>query len=379
MKGDCLIEFKNISKEYKQSKVLTDLNFTINKGEVVVLIGPSGCGKTTTLKMINKLIAPTSGTILIDGTDIESVDSVTLRRKMGYVIQQTGLFPHMTVRQNLEVIPKLERYEKKRIAARTEELMNMVNLDASEFLDRYPTQLSGGQQQRIGVARAFACDPEIILMDEPFSAIDPITRAQLQEELGAIQEKMRKTIVFVTHDIAEAIKVGDRICIMNDGGILQYDTCEEILKNPATDFVKDFVGTHRIWTAPELIKAKDIMVEPVTCKFDTSVLRCMEKFKETDQRHMLLTDNKRLAGIVSLNAVRKCKDKQTRVLDIATTDVHTIRPDDSIIAILEMVNSNEATVVPVVDEAEKLRGVITQSSLISTLSQQFMAGGEDEA
>ena len=372
-----MIKFQHIQKEYKQHKVLADLSFTINRGEVVVLIGPSGCGKTTTLKMINRLISPTSGRILINDKDIGTVDPVRLRRNMGYVIQQTGLFPHLTVRENLEIIPSLEKYDKQKIAARTVELMEMVNLNPGDFLDRYPTQLSGGQQQRVGVARAFACDPEIILMDEPFSAIDPITRTQLQDELASIQERVRKTIVFVTHDIAEAVKVGDRICIMNDGGIVQYDTCEEILKNPATDFVKDFVGTHRIWTAPELIKAKDIMIEPVTCPCDTTVLRCMERFKKSDQRHMLLTDRSRLVGIVSLAAVRSCKEKNSKVMALAKTEFPTIGPDDSIIDILEMVNSGEANIVPVVDGAGGLRGVITQSSLISTLSQQFMAGGEE--
>ena len=195
-----MIKFENVSKKFKDTKVLKDISFDIEKGQLVVLIGLSGCGKTTTLKMINKLIKPTTGRITIDGEDISRKDPIELRRNIGYVIQQTGLFPHMTIRENTEIIARVEKLDPVKISEKTEELMEMVGL-SEEFLDRYPSELSGGQQQRVGVARAFALDPDIILMDEPFSALDPITRTSLQEELVNLQSKVRKTIVFVTHDM----------------------------------------------------------------------------------------------------------------------------------------------------------------------------------
>lgn len=276
-----MIEFKNVNKNFKNKKVLKDISFNINKGELVSIIGASGCGKTTTLKMINRLINPSSGQILIDGENIATKDIIKLRRNVGYVIQQTGLFPHMTVRENIELISTIEKNDKKKISKKTVELMEMVGLEKDEYLDRYPTELSGGQQQRVGVARAFATNPEVILMDEPFSALDPITRNQLQDELLELQNTLKKTIVFVTHDMDEAIKISDRICIMNEGEIAQYDTPENILKNPSNDFVSEFIGRNRIWSSPEFIRAKDIMIEnPVTCFKSSSLLRCIEKMKK---------------------------------------------------------------------------------------------------
>ena len=209
-----MLEFQNISKQYDQHLVVSDINFKVEQGELVVLIGPSGCGKTTLLKMINRLIKPSSGDIFINGRSIFTQNEVELRRNIGYVIQQTGLFPHMTVRQNIEIIPKLQKIDKEQIAKRSIQLMEMVGLDPQQFLDRYPFQLSGGQQQRIGVARALACDPEIILMDEPFSALDPITRSQLQEN-WRLQSKFKP--LFVTHDMNEAIKIADKICLLHEG------------------------------------------------------------------------------------------------------------------------------------------------------------------
>ena len=235
-----MIKFDKVSKFYKDKKVLQNVSFEIQEGTITSLIGESGCGKTTTLKMINRLIEPTHGTITIKGQDIRKTNPIKLRRKIGYVIQQTGLFPHMTVRENIELISKLERKNPKKIKERTLEMMEMIALDSEEFLDRYPSELSGGQQQRIGIARAFATDPEIILMDEPFSALDPMTRISLQDELIRLQEKFQKTIVFVTHDMDEAIKISDRIAIMEQGNLIQYDTPEMILKHPENEFVKNF-------------------------------------------------------------------------------------------------------------------------------------------
>lgn len=225
-----IIEFRNIKKSYKNTSVIEKFNLKIEKGKLVVLIGSSGSGKTTLLKMINRLIESTAGEILVNGKDIKKVDPIELRRSIGYVIQQTGLFPHLTVKENIEIIPKLMGKSTEEINKKTNELLNMVGLNPQKYMDRYPAELSGGQQQRVGVARAFSADAEIILMDEPFSALDPITRSELQEELFNIQNEYRKTIVFVTHDMDEALNLADKICILKDGKLLQYDTPENILK-----------------------------------------------------------------------------------------------------------------------------------------------------
>ena len=236
-----MIEFVDVNKNFGEHHVIKKLSFKIEKGKITVIIGSSGCGKTTTLKMINKLILPTSGKIYIDGEDISQKDTIKLRRNIGYIIQQTGIFPHMTVKENIEIIAKIEKRDKNKIDSRTRELMKMINLDYEIFSERYPLELSGGQQQRVGVARAFALDPAIILMDEPFSAVDPISRRQLQDELLDVQKKLKKTIVFVTHDIKEAMKIADKICLLNNGEIIQYDTPENIIKNPKNDFVRKFI------------------------------------------------------------------------------------------------------------------------------------------
>lgn len=237
-----MIEFLDVQKSYQGKTIIKGINLKIDDGKLMVLIGSSGCGKTTTLRMINKLIEPTKGRLLINGEDISDKDSIELRRTMGYVIQQTGLFPHMNVGENIAIVPYLSRWSKDKITSRVEELLNLVGLNAKEFINRYPEQLSGGEQQRVGVARALATNPQIILMDEPFSALDPITRRELQAALISLQQQLKKTIVFVTHDMEEALKLGDKICIMSNGEIVQYDTPNFILKNPANDFVARFIG-----------------------------------------------------------------------------------------------------------------------------------------
>ncbi|NLK27181.1 MAG: betaine/proline/choline family ABC transporter ATP-binding protein [Clostridiales bacterium] len=369
-----MISFENITKKYKDKTVLKKISFEIEKGKLVVLIGESGCGKTTTLKMINRLIKPTSGKIYINGEDISTKDMIQLRRNMGYVIQQTGLFPHMTVKENIQIISKVEKRDPEQIEKKTLEMMDMVGLDYS-FLDRYPTELSGGQQQRIGVARAFATDPDIILMDEPFSALDPITRIGLQDELIELQEKLKKTIVFVTHDMDEAIKIADLICIMKDGEILQYDTPENILKNPSNEFVSQFVGKNRIWTSPEYIKAEDIMIEsPITCSKSMTLLRCMERMRSRKVDSLMVTDNKsrKLLGIVRAKQIQQERDRTKAVEEIMNTDICSVKPEDSIIGILQLVEDNHVSNIPVLDEERRLVGLITKSSLVTTLSQQFL-------
>ena len=239
------IVLKDLTKRYpNQANAAVDsVNMEIPAGEIVVFVGPSGCGKTTTMRMINRLIEPTSGTITIGGEDVTGLDDVQLRRKIGYVIQQIGLIPHLSIAQNVALVPKLLKWDKKRVTERVDEMLTVVGLDPKQYRSRYPRQLSGGQQQRVGVARALAADPPIMLMDEPFGAVDPITRSRLQDEFLSLQQSQRKTIVFVTHDFDEALKIGDRIAVLREGShIAQYDTPEAILANPADDFVEGFIG-----------------------------------------------------------------------------------------------------------------------------------------
>lgn len=369
-----MIQFKQVSKKFKDTTVLKDISFEIEKGKLVVLIGLSGCGKTTTLKMINRLINATSGTITINGEDVSKKNKIKLRRNIGYVIQQTGLFPHMTIRENIEIIARAEKRPSEVITKRTKELMDMVGMDNS-FLERYPNELSGGQQQRVGVARAFSLDPEIILMDEPFSALDPITRTSLQEELVNLQAKVKKTIVFVTHDMSEAIKIADKICIMDKGKIVQYDTPENILKYPANDFVSEFVGKNRIWESPEYIRAKDIMIEEViSCSRELSLYRALEKMRHFKVNSLIVMDNAsgKMLGIVKPKLISKVKDKTTKVEDIMIRDFAFATPEDSVVDILRVIEENNISEIPVIDDQGKILGLVTQSTLITTLSEQYI-------
>lgn len=369
-----MIEFKQVSKKFKNTTVLKDISFEIEKGDLVVLIGLSGCGKTTTLKMINRLIKATSGTITINNEDISKKEKIKLRRNIGYVIQQTGLFPHMTIRDNIEIIAHAEEKPKDEITKRTAELMDMVGMDDT-FLDRYPNELSGGQQQRVGVARAFALDPEIILMDEPFSALDPITRHSLQDELVSLQSKVKKTIVFVTHDMSEAIKIADKICIMDKGEIIQYDTPENILKNPANDFVSEFVGKNRIWESPEYIRAKDIMIDDiVTCFGDLSLSRALDRMRTNKVNSLIVIEKKtrRMEGIVKPKQISKAIDRTINVEKIMIRDYAYVGPKDSVVEILKVIEENNISEIPVINEQGILLGLITRNSLMTTLSEQYL-------
>jgi osmoprotectant transport system ATP-binding protein len=242
-----MLRLEAVTKRFANGEVAVDaLSLDVADGELCVLVGPSGCGKTTTMKMINRLVEPTSGRVLLDGQDVAAVDPVQLRRRMGYVIQQIGLFPHQTVADNVATVPRLLGWDRTRVRARVVELLELVGLPPAQFSSRYPHQLSGGQRQRVGVARALGADPPVLLMDEPFGAIDPITRHRLQDEFLRLQRAVRKTVVFVTHDVDEAVKLGDRIAVLADGGHLaQYDTPARVLGQPASPFVADFVGSDR--------------------------------------------------------------------------------------------------------------------------------------
>ncbi|KQS37948.1 ABC transporter ATP-binding protein [Exiguobacterium sp. Leaf196] len=369
-----MIEFKNVGKQFKENVVLKGLSLEIQKGELVVFIGPSGCGKTTSLKMINRLIEPSSGTILVNGKDIMKTDTIELRRHMGYVIQQTGLFPHMTVRENIQLIAGLEGKDHDEMDQRTEQLLTMVGLDPRQFIDRYPSELSGGQQQRVGFARALMNDPDVILMDEPFSALDPVTRNDLQEELFNLQEEVKKTIVFVTHDMDEAIKLADRICIMRDGEIVQFDTPEEILRHPKDEYVESFIGKNKIWSSPEFIKAEDIMIEnPVSISGKRTLLQGIEIMRGRKVDSLLITDRDRvLQGLIKLKNIQTIPDKSQRIEEVMEGEIIAVNEHDSLLDVLEVMNQEETGYLPVTDATGKLRGLITRSSLLSVLSEQFI-------
>ena len=303
------IRLENVTKRYPGQKAaaVDGLNLTIPAGEIAMFVGPSGCGKTTSLKMINRLIEPTSGTIMIGDNDVRQQSADELRRHVGYVIQGGSLFPHMTVSKNIAIVPKLLGWESDRIAKRVDELLDMVNLDPSRYRDRYPRELSGGQQQRVGVARGLAADPPVVLMDEPFGAVDPITRQRLQDELLSIQRTLRKTIVCVTHDIDEAIKLGDRILILQEGAqVAQYDTPENVLASPANDFVSDFVGSGSSLKQLSLARVSELdFQQPTTSRVGENAGEAVDRARRAgDDSLVILDDRERPTGWVLLRQVK---------------------------------------------------------------------------
>lgn len=370
-----VIELKRVSKTYnKTDMIVNDLDLKIKSGELAVLVGESGCGKTTTMKMINRLIEPTSGTIEINGQDIKEIDAIELRRNIGYVIQKVGLFPHLTVGQNVGIVPRLTKKEGKLIAQRTVELLDMVGLQPEEYLNRYPNELSGGQQQRIGVARALANDPDIVLMDEPFSALDPITREQLQNELLKLQDELHKTIVFVTHDIDEAIKIGDRIAVMQHGKIVQFDTPEQVLKQPANEFIEQFVGRDRLWKTPDMLHARDIMNENYfRVGMNRSLAHAAALMREKNCGTLVVVSSSGktsnyMQGIVSKRQLAKNYEDDVRIKDIMKTDVETVHPDAPLSEVLMLLGKERALrFVPVVEDGVAV-GIVTEMNMLSVLT-----------
>ena len=308
-----MITFDGVTKRYADGKVAVDhLDLTINSGEAVMLVGPSGCGKTTTLKMINRLIEPSEGVIAIDGVDTQTRDVTELRRSIGYVIQQVGLFPHLNVGDNVATVMKLAKWDRDRIRARVEELLELVGLPADDFAKRLPSELSGGQQQRVGVARALAIDPLMLLMDEPFGAIDPITRDRLQDELLRLQRVVRKTIVFVTHDIDEAIKLGDRIALFHPGGRLaQYSTPAELLARPASPYVESFLGGGRMVRRLSLITLGDIQLDGgeggdgLSLGSQATLRDALDAVLRSPTGRVRVVDGDRHLGVVDADVIRR--------------------------------------------------------------------------
>ncbi|UYM07911.1 betaine/proline/choline family ABC transporter ATP-binding protein [Solicola gregarius] len=290
------MRLEGVTKRYRgqQEAAVDDVTMEIPAGEIVMLVGPSGCGKTTTMKMINRLIEPTDGRILIGDEDVTHKDPDDLRRSIGYVIQGAGLFPHYTVGDNIGLVPKMLKWDAKRIRERVDEMLDLVSLDPDMYRNRYPRELSGGQQQRIGVARALAADPPVMLMDEPFGAVDPITRQRLQDELLSLQDELRKTIVFVTHDFDEAVKMGDRIAILNVGAeIVQYDTPDQILTNPASDFVESFIGHGAALKQLTLTRVRDVELhDAATTHEGDDPADAARKVREIGREHVLVLDDR---------------------------------------------------------------------------------------
>lgn len=318
------IIFDQVEKRFpgQRSPAVSCLNLTIHAGETVVFVGPSGCGKTTSLKMINRLIEPTSGRIFIDGDEITQRNATELRRKVGYVIQGGSLLPHLTVRDNVGLVPGLLKWKKDDIVRRSDELLEMVGLDPAIYRDRYPGELSGGQQQRVGVARGLAADPPVVLMDEPFGAVDPITRNRLQDELLSIQKELHKTIICVSHDIDEAIKLGDKIVIFNVGGVVeQYDTPQNILASPASDFVANFVGTGSHLKQLALLKVSDVHLDqPQTCRIGERVDVVIDRVRRAaDDSVVILDEHDRPKDWVYLTSLVRCDD-----VPLPTGELHTV-------------------------------------------------------
>lgn len=369
-----MIKFKNVSKQYDGGYLaIKNLNFTIKDNELLVLIGPSGCGKTTTMKMINRIIEPTSGEITINGESIKQQNPVELRRNIGYVIQQIGLMPHMTIRENVALVPKLKKWDEKKYKDKVDELMKMVGLDPNILGDRFPDELSGGQQQRIGVIRALAADPDIILMDEPFSALDPISREQLQEELIRLQQEIKKTIVFVTHDMDEALKIADRICIMKDGEIVQIDKPETILRHPANEFVRQFIGEDRLQNSTSLPEIEQLMVPPITAYPSRGLAEAVKIMRQKRVDNLIIVDkDHHYFGVVNIWDMRRAYgNEQLTLMDLIQKDIPTITPDENPEKAIQLVNDSPYGFVPVIDHNQKVKGIINRSSIVKFVTDRF--------
>lgn len=358
---------ENVSKTYKGGKhAVKKINLDIQKGEFICFIGPSGCGKTTTMKMINRLIEPSGGAIYINGENILHKDPIKLRREIGYVIQQIGLFPHMTISENISLVPKLLKWKDQERKEKAAELLKLVDM-GPEYLERYPHELSGGQQQRIGVLRALAANPPLILMDEPFGALDPITRDSLQEEFKNLQKTLDKTIVFVTHDMDEAIKLADRIVILRAGEIVQVGTPDEILRNPADEFVEEFIGKDRlIQTGPNVEFVEQIMnKQPISITEEKTLSEAISLMKENRVDSLLVVDEtNRLKGYVDIETIDEKRKKATAIKDVVITDLYTVRTHTLIRDTVRKILKRGVKYVPVIDENDTLVGIVTRASLV---------------
>ncbi len=375
-----MIEFKNLTKRFPGGKIAVDsLNLTFNDGEFIVFIGTSGSGKTTSMRMINRMIEPTSGEILIDGKNIKHMNAVELRRQIGYVIQQIGLMPHMTIFDNIVMVPKLLKWPVEKQKKIAEELIQKVALPL-DFLERYPSELSGGQQQRIGVIRALAADQDIILMDEPFGALDPITRDSLQELVKDLQRELGKTVVFVTHDMDEALKLADRIVVMQDGKVVQFDTPDNILMNPANAFVENFIGEERLSQARTNFRTvEQIMIRgPVSVSSDQNLSEAIRLMRTRRVDSLFVTDaDDILLGMLSVEAIDTNRRRPVTVGEVMS-EVSFVREGtlvrDALQRILKLGYKN----IPVVNENNQLIGLITRTSIVDMVYDTIWGDIEPE-
>ncbi|QNU04581.1 betaine/proline/choline family ABC transporter ATP-binding protein [Peribacillus butanolivorans] len=374
-----MLKIENVSKVYKGGKkAVKNITLDIKKGEFICFIGPSGCGKTTTMKMINRLIEPSEGKILINGENIMEKDPVELRRQIGYVIQQIGLFPHMTILENITLVPKLLKWSDQEKKERALELLQLVDM-GPEYLERYPYELSGGQQQRIGVLRALASNPPLILMDEPFGALDPITRDALQEEFKNLQRTLNKTIVFVTHDMDEAIKLGDRIVILKAGEIVQVGTPDEILRNPANEFVEEFIGKERLLqTRPNVQLVEQIMSRnPISITEEKSLTNAITIMREKRVDSLLVVDEENvLKGFVDVETISEYRKKATFISEVINTEVYSVKQDSLIRDSVQKILKHGFKYVPVVDQNKHLVGIVTRATLVDIVYDSIW-GEED--
>jgi len=372
MSDDVLIRLENITKQYPGTAdaAVNNLTMDVHRGEVLVLVGPSGCGKSTTLRLINRLIEPSAGRIFLNGEDVTTMNPSLLRRKIGYVIQQVGLFPHRTIAENIATVPKLLNWDKEKMSARVDELLDLVGMDPEVYRDRYPKELSGGQAQRVGVARALAADPDVLLMDEPFGAIDPITRDRLQNEFLRLQQDLKKTIVFVTHDIDEAIKMGNRIAILREQSeIAQLDTPEAILADPADEFVENFLGSGAILKSLTLMKISDLELHQVPV-FKAPVMRdkAIETLQDSDDSTSILLDADdkplRWLDLAALNRTSQPIEKSGRPITV------DLQPEDTLQDALTAMLQSSVGLAAITDRKGKYLGCCTIESLAKLIVEQ---------
>ncbi|MEB7857926.1 betaine/proline/choline family ABC transporter ATP-binding protein [Staphylococcus xylosus] len=362
-----MLSIKNLSKVYGGGKKAVDnISLEVESGEFIAFIGTSGSGKTTALRMINRMIEATEGQITINGKDVRKMNPVELRRKIGYVIQQIGLMPHMTIRENIVLVPKLLKWSQEKKEKKAKELIKLVDLP-EEFLDRYPSQLSGGQQQRIGVVRALAAEQDVILMDEPFGALDPITRDTLQDLVKELQQKLGKTFIFVTHDMDEAIKLADKICIMSEGQVIQYETPDNILRHPANDFVRDFIGQNRlIQDRPNMRTVKDAMIKPVTVHADSTLNEAVEIMRARRVDTIFVVgNNSRLLGYLDIEDINQGLRTNKDLIDMMQRDIYRVRIDSKLQDSVRTILKRNVRNVPVVDsDGKTLIGLVTRANLV---------------